>query len=94
MNLVEHDLFQKPVTTFRDHAQTEKPMAIYELDGQAPELPADGRYWIAETAVVIGRVRLKQDASVWWGSVLRGDRRTAPSGTMSCCMAAPSRRAA
>ena len=48
-------------------------MAIYELDGQAPELPADGRYWVAETAVVIGRVRLKQDASIWWGSVLRGD---------------------
>jgi len=48
-------------------------MAIYSLDGQAPELSADGRYWIAETAVVIGRVRLKQDASIWWGSVLRGD---------------------
>ena len=48
-------------------------MAIYELDGQAPELADDGRCWVAETAVVIGRVRLKQDASVWWGSVLRGD---------------------
>jgi carbonic anhydrase/acetyltransferase-like protein (isoleucine patch superfamily) len=34
-------------------------MAIFELDGQAPELPADGRYWIAESASVIGRVRLK-----------------------------------
>ena len=48
-------------------------MAIYSLDGQSPDLPADGRYWIAETAVAIGRVRLKQDASIWWGSVLRGD---------------------
>src|SRR6201988_2638101 len=48
-------------------------MAIYKLDGQGPDLPTDKRYWIAETAVVIGRVRLKQDASVWWGSVLRGD---------------------
>jgi len=48
-------------------------MAIYELDGQAPELPADGRWWIAETASVIGRVRLKSFASVWFGSVLRGD---------------------
>src|SRR5262245_26760490 len=48
-------------------------MAIFELDGQAPELPADGRYWIAENASVIGRVRLKSDASVWFGSVLRGD---------------------
>ena len=48
-------------------------MPIYELDGQAPELSADGRYWIAETAVVIGRVRVQQDASIWFGSVLRGD---------------------
>src|SRR5438445_6701102 len=48
-------------------------MPIYELDGQAPEFSADGRYWIAETAVVIGRVRVKQDASIWFGSVLRGD---------------------
>jgi carbonic anhydrase/acetyltransferase-like protein (isoleucine patch superfamily) len=39
-------------------------MAIFELDGEAPDLPADGRYWIAESAIVIGRVRLKTDASV------------------------------
>jgi carbonic anhydrase/acetyltransferase-like protein (isoleucine patch superfamily) len=36
-------------------------MAIFELDGQAPEFPADGRYWIADSATVIGRVRLKSD---------------------------------
>jgi carbonic anhydrase/acetyltransferase-like protein (isoleucine patch superfamily) len=48
-------------------------MAIFELDGQAPELPADGRCWIAESATVIGRVRLKSNASVWFGAVLRGD---------------------
>jgi carbonic anhydrase/acetyltransferase-like protein (isoleucine patch superfamily) len=48
-------------------------MAIYSLDGERPDLPADGRWWIAETATVIGRVRLKTDASVWWGAVLRGD---------------------
>src|SRR5258708_12949805 len=48
-------------------------MAIYELDGQAPELPADGNYFIAETATVIGKVRLKNSASVWFGAVLRGD---------------------
>ena len=48
-------------------------MAIFELDGETPEFPADGRYWIADTAVVIGRVRLRADASVWFGSVLRGD---------------------
>jgi carbonic anhydrase/acetyltransferase-like protein (isoleucine patch superfamily) len=48
-------------------------MAIYELAGERPEFPSDGRYWIAETAAVIGRVRLKSEASVWWGAVLRGD---------------------
>ena len=48
-------------------------MPIYELDGQAPEFPADNQYWVAETAVLIGKVRLKTDASVWFGAVLRGD---------------------
>ena len=48
-------------------------MAIYELDGQRPELPGEGDYWIADSAAVIGRVRLKSHASVWFGSVLRGD---------------------
>src|SRR6059058_3124976 len=48
-------------------------MAIYELDGQRPELPADGNYFIAGTATVIGKVRLKSSASVWFGAVLRGD---------------------
>jgi carbonic anhydrase/acetyltransferase-like protein (isoleucine patch superfamily) len=48
-------------------------MAIYEIDGKKPELPADGHWWIAETATVIGNVRLRADSSVWWGAVLRGD---------------------
>jgi len=48
-------------------------MPIYELDGQRPDLPPAGRHWIADTAVLIGKVRLKPDASVWYGAVLRGD---------------------
>jgi carbonic anhydrase/acetyltransferase-like protein (isoleucine patch superfamily) len=48
-------------------------MAIYELDGQAPELPSDGNYFIADTATVIGKIRLLPGASVWFGAVLRGD---------------------
>lgn len=48
-------------------------MAIYELDGQGPDLPASGNYFIADTATVIGKVRLHEQASVWFGSVLRGD---------------------
>jgi carbonic anhydrase/acetyltransferase-like protein (isoleucine patch superfamily) len=46
---------------------------IYELDGQRPELPEQGRYWIAPGAAVIGKVRLRNDCSVWFGAVLRGD---------------------
>ena len=48
-------------------------MPIYELDGQAPEFPGEGQYFIADTATLIGRVRLKKDASIWFGAVLRGD---------------------
>jgi carbonic anhydrase/acetyltransferase-like protein (isoleucine patch superfamily) len=46
---------------------------IYELDGQRPDLPEEGRYWIAPSATLIGKVRLKIDSSVWFGAVLRGD---------------------
>jgi len=48
-------------------------MPIYELDGVSPEFPADGSWWVAETAVVIGKVRMKQNTSIWFGAVLRGD---------------------
>src|ERR1051326_2878645 len=48
-------------------------MPIYALDGVRPELPEDGDFWIAPDAVVIGKVRLGKGASIWWGSVLRGD---------------------
>ena len=58
-------------------------MAIYELDGEAPEFPADGLYWVAETAIVVGRVRLKSDVSIWYGSVLRGDNEWIEIGTRS-----------
>jgi carbonic anhydrase/acetyltransferase-like protein (isoleucine patch superfamily) len=48
-------------------------MPIYELDGQAPEFPGEGDYWVADTATLIGRVRLRHEASVWFGALLRGD---------------------
>jgi carbonic anhydrase/acetyltransferase-like protein (isoleucine patch superfamily) len=48
-------------------------MPIFALDGVEPELPADGSYWIAPNAVLIGRVRLLRNSSVWFGAVLRGD---------------------
>jgi carbonic anhydrase/acetyltransferase-like protein (isoleucine patch superfamily) len=48
-------------------------MATYELDGVRPQLPADGDYFIADSAEVIGNVRLQKGASIWFGSVIRGD---------------------
>ena len=46
-------------------------MAIYQLDDAVPEL-ASGT-WVADRACVIGRVRLAEGVSVWYGAVLRGD---------------------
>ena len=48
-------------------------MPIYALDGVAPNLPAPGRFWVAPDAQVIGRIELADEASVWFGAVLRGD---------------------
>jgi carbonic anhydrase/acetyltransferase-like protein (isoleucine patch superfamily) len=46
-------------------------MALYELKGVRPALGRD--VFIAETASVIGDVLLGDEASVWFGAVLRGD---------------------
>ena len=48
-------------------------MPIYALGDAKPEFPSDGACWVAPDAVVIGRVRLLRNASIWFGSVLRGD---------------------
>ena len=46
---------------------------VYELGATSPSLPPDGQYWIAPNAVVIGRVELKVNASIWFGATIRGD---------------------
>ncbi|MES1198555.1 MAG: gamma carbonic anhydrase family protein [Pseudomonadota bacterium] len=48
-------------------------MPIYALADADLEVEEDGAWWVAPTAVLIGRVVLKKNASVWWGAVLRGD---------------------
>ncbi len=48
-------------------------MPVYALDGVAPELPALGRFWIAPTAELVGNIVVGDEASVWFGSVIRGD---------------------
>lgn len=49
-------------------------MAIYALEGVAPQVSAST--WVADSAQVIGRVALADDASVWFGVVIRGDTET------------------
>jgi carbonic anhydrase/acetyltransferase-like protein (isoleucine patch superfamily) len=49
------------------------PVPIYALVAIAPDLPEDGAYWLAPDAVLLGKVRLDSDVSIWFGAVLRGD---------------------
>jgi carbonic anhydrase/acetyltransferase-like protein (isoleucine patch superfamily) len=48
-------------------------MPLYELDGQSPQTPGEGRFWVAPDAHVMGRVQLGEDVGIWFGAVLRGD---------------------
>ncbi len=52
---------------------TRPTCGLYELEGAAPDLPADGDFWIAPGAVVVGDVRLRPGASIWFNAVVRGD---------------------
>jgi carbonic anhydrase/acetyltransferase-like protein (isoleucine patch superfamily) len=46
-------------------------MAVYRLDQVEPRIAASA--WVADSAQVIGNVELGEDASVWFGAILRGD---------------------
>ncbi|MBD7960555.1 MULTISPECIES: gamma carbonic anhydrase family protein [Comamonas] len=46
-------------------------MAVYELDGISPEIAASA--WVADSAQVMGEVKIGGDASIWFGTVVRGD---------------------
>ena len=48
-------------------------MTLYRLDGDAVETPGEGRFWVAPTAALIGKVVIEAEASIWFGAVLRGD---------------------
>ncbi len=45
---------------------------IFSLDGKTVQTEADD-FYVAPTAAVIGDVVLKKDASVWFGTTIRGD---------------------
>ena len=56
-------------------------MALYELDGMAPQL-GQGAY-VADSAQAIGRVVMGENASLWFGVVARGDSDTLTIGRNS-----------
>ena len=46
-------------------------MSIYALDDVVPLISETA--WVADSAQVIGQVELAENASVWFGTVIRGD---------------------
>ena len=45
---------------------------IYALDGFEPQYSGDN-HWIADSADVIGNIKIGLEVSIWWKAVLRGD---------------------
>jgi carbonic anhydrase/acetyltransferase-like protein (isoleucine patch superfamily) len=48
-------------------------MSLYALDDRKVVTPANGRFWVADNAVVLGDVTLEEDVSIWFNVVMRGD---------------------
>jgi carbonic anhydrase/acetyltransferase-like protein (isoleucine patch superfamily) len=48
-------------------------MPLFALCGESPKIAPANLCFIADTAVIIGRVRIRIGASIWFGAVLRGD---------------------
>jgi carbonic anhydrase/acetyltransferase-like protein (isoleucine patch superfamily) len=57
-------------------------MSLYTLDGEAPDFD-EKNCFVAPDANLIGRVRLREDASVWFGATLRGDNEWIEVGARS-----------
>lgn len=58
-------------------------MALYELEGHRVTVPASGRFWVADNAVLVGRISIEEDASVWFNTVARGDNEPIAIGARS-----------
>lgn len=58
-------------------------MALHALGAWEVDVPADGSYWVAENATVLGHVRLERDASIWFNAVVRGDNERITIGERS-----------
>tara|TARA_B100000378_G_scaffold278013_2_gene279906 strand:+ start:70 stop:615 length:546 start_codon:yes stop_codon:yes gene_type:complete len=48
-------------------------LTIYALGDRRPTLPAQGAFWIAPDAAVIGNIIIGDDVGIWFRAVLRGD---------------------
>ncbi len=48
-------------------------MPLYEFEGSSVTTPANGRYYVAPNAQLLGKVILEEDVSIWFGAVIRGD---------------------
>ncbi|MBV9464697.1 MAG: gamma carbonic anhydrase family protein [Solirubrobacterales bacterium] len=55
---------------------------LVELDGRRPSVAAAA--WLAPTATLIGEVEVAEGASVWFGTVLRGDFESIRVGRGAC----------
>ena len=44
---------------------------IYDLEKNVPEISAAS--WVAPNAIIIGKVKLEKNSSIWFNAVLRGD---------------------
>lgn len=48
-------------------------MPVHTLGGLAPVTPPEGQFWVAPTAIVLGRVTIGSGVGIWFGAVVRGD---------------------
>ncbi len=44
---------------------------IYDLEKNVPEISADS--WVAPNAIIVGKIKLEKNSSIWFNAVLRGD---------------------
>jgi carbonic anhydrase/acetyltransferase-like protein (isoleucine patch superfamily) len=48
-------------------------MPLFSLHGERPDMAPLDQCYVAENAIIIGKVRIMVGASIWFGAVLRGD---------------------
>jgi len=64
-------LFRRALPHDDDHANIVRAVPLYAFKGRSPRVHPTA--FVAPTAVLIGDVTLHENASIWFGTVLRGD---------------------